>query len=310
MGLTRTGAPAVEPLTVAEVERHLRLDESMKEPVPDAPTVARVSPALAGDLTAGAYRYRCTFVTADGETDGGDVSGAVTIMDPAVNGRVLVSTIPLGGGRVTARRIYRTVADGAAYLLVATIADNTTTTYTDNIADGALGAGIPAANTTSDPEIAGMIEAAREWAEGETGRALITQTWRLALDCFPADGIISLPRPNLLTVESITYLDDAGALQTLAADQYDVDTAALPGRVLLAYDCTWPITRAHPNAVTVTYTAGYGAAAAAVPMDIRRAMLLQIGDMYLVREATIVGVSAAPNPAALALLSRHRLRLA
>ena len=44
---------------------------------------------------------------------------------------------------MTSRKLYRTAAGGSQHKLVATIADNLTTTYVDNIADGALGVDCP-----------------------------------------------------------------------------------------------------------------------------------------------------------------------
>jgi hypothetical protein len=44
---------------------------------------------------------------------------------------------------VTSRKLYRTAAGGSTYLLAATIADNSTTTYTDSLVDGSLGAAAP-----------------------------------------------------------------------------------------------------------------------------------------------------------------------
>jgi uncharacterized phiE125 gp8 family phage protein len=311
MGLTRTVAPAAEPLTVREVERHVKLDESMVEPVPDAPTVARVSPAAAGDLSVGVYRYRVTFVTADGETDGGALSGTVTIMDPATNGQVAVTAIPLGGAAVTARRLYRTVADGSAYLLVATIADNSTTSYTDTIADDALGAGIPVANTTGDPEFLAFIETARVYVEEETRRALLTQTWRLTRDAFPtgdeADPTIRLARPPVQSVASITYVDPLGETQTLDPATYVLDAAATPPRIHLAYDAEWPSTRAQRNAVTILFVAGYGDTPAAVPAPLRAAMKLMIGHWFANREAVNIGNITSELPLAVAnLLGPYR----
>ena len=157
--------PTTEPLTLDEVASHCRLDATNQEPAPSAPTAALVSPAAAGNVDNGAHRYLVTYVTADGETQAGIVSSAVTVADKTINGKVLVSGIPLGGSSVTARKLYRTVAAGATYLLLATIADNTTTTYTDNIADSALGAGAPTTNTTGDPLLNMLIQAVRQHAE-------------------------------------------------------------------------------------------------------------------------------------------------
>ena len=103
------------------------------------PAVTGVADGVGSNLT-GAYRYKVTFVTADGETEPGPASASVTVTSDGMT----VSGIPVSPVRtVTSRKLYRTIASGAAYLLLATISDNTTTTYTDDIADGSLGAAAP-----------------------------------------------------------------------------------------------------------------------------------------------------------------------
>jgi uncharacterized phiE125 gp8 family phage protein len=300
--------PAIEPLTLSEVRRHLNLGAGDSEPAPSAPTVALISPAVAGNVDNGAHRYLVTFVTADGETEAGAVSAAVTVVDKTANGKVTVSAIPLGGSTVTSRKLYRTVAGGTLYLLLATIADNTTTSYTDNIADSALGAGAPSTNTTEDPLLVAQLTAAREHVENLTGRALITQTLRCYLDRFPGCTAIKLPRPNLLTVTSVQYVDENGDTQTLSASDYTVDTAHLPGRILLNWDATWPSTLDQPNSVIVNYTAGYGPARSDVPGALRVAMKLLIGDMYQNREASIIGTIQTDNPTVAALLASYEFK--
>ena len=58
----------------------------------------------------------------------------------ALHEKVTISSIPTSAdGQVTQRRIYRTVAGGSAFYLVATINNNTTTTFVDNIPDAMLG---------------------------------------------------------------------------------------------------------------------------------------------------------------------------
>jgi uncharacterized phage protein gp47/JayE len=110
---------------------------------PAAPTVAAGS---AGALT-GAYRYKVTFVTAQGETQGGAEAGPVTLAAQQAN----LTNIPLGPTGTTSRKIYRTAAGGATGTekLVHTISDNTTTTYTDNNADGTLTTAVPTENSTA-----------------------------------------------------------------------------------------------------------------------------------------------------------------
>lgn len=87
------------------------------------------------NLDSGAtYKYKITF-----DTDA-IVNGAVsnTVTTNAGNRKVTLSNIPLGPVGCANRKIYRTEGGGAAFKLLATLSDNTTTTYVDDIADGSL----------------------------------------------------------------------------------------------------------------------------------------------------------------------------
>ena len=105
----------------------------------DKATAPTAAVGAATGLT-GVYSYVVTYVTAVGETEAGVVSANVTVANQKIN----VSGIPTSFMHsVTSRNLYRTAAGGAVYKLVTTIADNTTTTYTDSIADVALGVSPP-----------------------------------------------------------------------------------------------------------------------------------------------------------------------
>ncbi len=123
-----------------------------------------------GNLT-GAYTYTVTFVTgfvdgtgalhSSGETALGSASGVV---NPSAQ-NVDLTSIPVGGIGVIARKVYRTKAGGTTYYFDFEISDNTTTSWTDSTTDANLGAQATDANTTgtaltipagiSTPEIAG-----------------------------------------------------------------------------------------------------------------------------------------------------------
>jgi formylglycine-generating enzyme required for sulfatase activity len=102
----------------------------------------------AGNLSAGLYKYRVTLVNAAGETQGGTANAGTTVANPAADGQIALTAIPTGAAGTTARRLYRTAAGGATYKYLDEIAGNITTTYTDNIADAALGATVAERNTT------------------------------------------------------------------------------------------------------------------------------------------------------------------
>lgn len=133
-------------------------------------------------------------------------------------------------------------------------------------------------------------------AEGVLGRCLVTQTWDLTLDAFPA--IINVPLPTLSSVTSITYVDADGATQTLASNAYRVS-----GQTITPGDAGWPSTDNVTGAVTVRFVAGFGNAAA-VPAAIKNAILLFVGDSMENREAG--GKQLFDNPAAARLLRPYK----
>lgn len=135
-------------------------------------------------------------------------------------------------------------------------------------------------------DVADMTTAARQRLDGEhglLGRCLITQTWKAHLDAFPS--VIMVPLPPCQSVDSIVYRDADGNSQTLATSKYDV--VALGGddcRIIRAEGESWPSTDGRPEAVTVTFTAGYGDAATDVPEPIRMVLKQTIATMYEHRE--------------------------
>ena len=137
--------------------------------------------------------------------------------------------------------------------------------------------------TDEDTLITALIQAAREACEHELGRVLITQTWEMVLDAFPAG--IRLPYPPCQSVVSVKYIDADGTLQTLSAPSYQLDSHSEPAWLVPAYGYTWPSTREEPNAVRVQFVAGFGDAGTDVPEVLRAWMLLQIGHWYANREA-------------------------
>ena len=274
-------APTVEPVTVAEAIAHLRLDVSAGEPAPVALTATLGSGA--GNLTAGDYRYRLTFVTADGETEGGTISDSVTVADAGVNGKIALTVIPTGGANVTSRNLYRTEADGTDYKKLAALADNTTVIYADNIADASLGTGAPTTNTTLDDTISDLVTVARSIAEKRMGRAIITQTWDYYLDSFNSQAI-KIPMPPLQEISYIKYYNQAGTLTTIDSDDYTVVTQNIPGFVVPAYGESWPVSRGHTNDIVIRFVAGEGDAGSDVDSTIRQAIKIIISHLYDNRE--------------------------
>jgi uncharacterized phiE125 gp8 family phage protein len=152
-----------------------------------------------------------------------------------------------------------------------------------------------------------MIYAATEAVEHATGRVLMTEIWEHSLDAFPT--AIQLTRAPIQAITSISYVDLAGATQTVspaayALSQDDFGTA----RIHPVFDTNWPEARGDVDGVKVTYSAGY-ADAAGVPQSIKQWMLLQVASMFENREAETMAARVTPNKLGFvdALLNRYRV---
>jgi hypothetical protein len=73
--------------------------------------------------------------------------------------QVSLSSIAAGPTGTTSRKIYRTAVNGTQPKLLATLADNTTTTYTDSTPDASLGANAPTSDTSAIAQAAGQVNA-------------------------------------------------------------------------------------------------------------------------------------------------------
>lgn len=139
-------------------------------------------------------------------------------------------------------------------------------------------------NNLEHDELLGYLRAAVDWVEDYLRRQLITASYQLKLDAFPACGVLELPHPPLRSVTGIQYVDPDGVTQTLSTSVYEVDTHAEPGRVLLKYGESWPSVRPQENAVSVTFTAGYGDDPEDVPEKYRQAIQILAGHYYRNRD--------------------------
>lgn len=155
-----------------------------------------------------------------------------------------------------------------------------------------------------------LAAAVREAFESETGRQLVTATWRATLDCFPVSPHepIRLPKPPLASVTSIEYVDAAGATQTWDPSEYRVEKFSGPlaqrGMVYPAPGHEWPVTLAVPGAVTITFVAGTDPSL--IPEAHRAVLLAWLGDLYENRERQVAGTIVSQNQTTLSMLELYR----
>jgi hypothetical protein len=114
-------------------------------PRPQIPNWSKLT--IPGNITLGTHQYVITFVTASGETNGSSPTGIISITT-STEAQVALS-FETGPQGTIARKIYRTAAGGSDFKLLATISNNTSTSYTDNLPDSALGSEtVPLFNST------------------------------------------------------------------------------------------------------------------------------------------------------------------
>lgn len=154
---------------------------------------------------------------------------------------------------------------------------------------------------TSDDDglIAGYILAARHWVESQVG-PLMTQTWDYTVDGgWPIVNNryqIDLPLKPVQSITSVSYVDSAGATQTLSASLYQTVLNTPTASVVRAYSQSWPTVRDQPACITVRFVAGYGAHPGSVPDPLRVAIQMLVGSFYEHREEVVIGQTVAQVP--------------
>lgn len=173
--------------------------------------------------------------------------------------------------------------------------------------------------------LSAMIVAAREYIEHLTGLTLCPQTLELAgrsfsgLCRYEGDTGIALRTSPVRGLVSVTYVDSAGATQTIADGDMLLDDSDMLPTLYPAYGTTlWPAVRDQAGAVRIRFTAGYDAiggspSVAVLPYMLRAAVLLMVGHLYDNREETVRGEGGGTlpnvNPLGIAaLVERYRLR--
>lgn len=132
-----------------------------------------------------------------------------------------------------------------------------------------------------DPIIQLGLEAAIEDHEAQTGRQLMTASFRMDLDGFPA--IIRLRKPPLIEITKLEYLDTTGTLKPLVEDTDFVVDKGSPdsvARITSAHGKWWPTTRRQVNAVQVTFSCGFGTDPQKIPARDRLRILAVMESMF------------------------------
>lgn len=161
--------------------------------------------------------------------------------------------------------------------------------------------------TDEDGLIQSLITAARLHTETLTGRALITQTWRMVLDNWPRTNVLTIPLGPLQQVTELRVYEDEDVLVTIQPTEYLVETVGIPARLAMRGHQNWPRPGRPIGGIEIDLTVGYGDLADDVPRSLRQAILQIVGHWFANREAVGLGVGAVHVPATVdALIAPHR----
>jgi len=277
-------APTIEPITLAELKLHLRVD----------------SETLAGNVTTYQSILPGSHVVADNYTTHAGTAVEVIGKQAIVN----LNAGTVGAGGTVDAKIQES-DDGTTWTDVTSGAFTQVTASNDNaiqekaytgtkryirvvakvlVAACEFGADVivNAATTAEDDDLTDLITDGREAVEIITRRALLTQTWEYYLDEWPAEDYITLPFGNLASVTSVIYKDSDGTETTMTENtDYLVElNGDQCGRIVLPEGYTWPTSDLYPSQpITIKFVCGW-TAAASVPKNLKRAIKFAAEDAY------------------------------
>lgn len=148
-----------------------------------------------------------------------------------------------------------------------------------------------------DALIAAFVGAAVQHLDGYggiLGRALMQQDWRQFLQFWPASRSVDLALAPVVSIEAVAVRGADGVPVTIDPANYRlVGGAGASPRLLFTLDAALPSLAREPDAVFVTFRAGYGNAAEKLPPALKSAILLMVGDLYRFRDSVQLGPSTS-----------------
>lgn len=161
--------------------------------------------------------------------------------------------------------------------------------------------------TEEDALIASLISAAVEHFDGEgsLGRAMVSQTWAQYFK--PTPYRPRLDKTPFIALVSVEYYDRDNALQTDTLSNYEtwIDGDYVICKPKEGFD--WPDAYDRPDAIKISYTAGYGANASDVPAGLKQAILLTVGHWYEQRASISEATFKEVPMTAEALVNNYRV---
>jgi len=279
-------ALAAEPITLADVKLHLKLD----------------STDLATDITTEQSIVPGSKVPGTINGSGVDILGYMALINLDCGTNLATGTVD---AKIQESEDNLTFTDwtGGAFTQVTTANDNAlyekaytgskryiriVTTVANAACEFAASVIKKGFETAEDTLFTRWITTAREYGEMYTRRAFGLQAWELSSDDFPCESYIELPKAPLQSITSIKYTNSDNVEATMLSTDYVVDIRNEPGKIVLGYSKTWPsFTPQVVNAVVIRFVCGYDGTTNIIPKSLIDAMLFHVGLLNKYRDAGI-----------------------
>ena len=138
-------------------------------------------------------------------------------------------------------------------------------------------------HSDDDTYISTLINSACSTVEQFYGIALIQQSWSVFHDTWPEQGVFNLPLAPIMSIADLLIYGEDDVAATIDHAHYYLDVAARPCRLVLRNGRTGPTPGRRANGIEIKLVAGFGAAASAVPNQVKQALLIIIADWYASR---------------------------
>lgn len=166
-----------------------------------------------------------------------------------------------------------------------------------------LGTGF-ADDGVQDDVLESYLRAAMAMIEGRTGKMLITRNFSWTLTAWRDLSAQSLPTAPVSSLTSLTITDRLGGTELIGADKYILEMDMHRPRLVATTICL-PAIPVGGTAIIV-FSAGFGAAWANVPADLKQAVMLLAAHYYEHRNTGAASNGEIPYGVS-ALIQRYRV---
>lgn len=157
-----------------------------------------------------------------------------------------------------------------------------------------------------DDLVSALIAGSRIHIEAQTRRALITQTWRLVRDCWPAGGVLPVLPVPLRALVAVRVYDTEDEARSIPVEQFTINRVSAPAMLLPAFGIA-PVPGRAIAGIEIDFEAGYGDIEADVPEPLRHAVRLLLAHWYENRALIAASGEVAAVPASVSsLLAPYR----